>query len=110
MRMSTGAIFVSIVAIVGICLRFVLPATAALPPQYTTWADFAAVVDESSIPRILGVVDRIERRQDGTFVVRAGPCFLEVTVIRESFTAPDGRPYVGGTHVTKVNVGEKRCN
>jgi hypothetical protein len=42
--------------------------------------------------------------------VRAGACFVDVTVTRESFTDPDGRPYVGATQVTKVDVGEKHCN
>ena len=94
----------------GVTGLLVAPAAAAMAPQYTNWQDFAAVAVESSIPRVLGDVDRIERRQDGTFVVRVGACFVDVTVTRESFTDPDGRPYVGATQVTKVDVGEKHCN
>ena len=105
-------IYAAAIAMFGTCVTglLVAPAAAAMAPQYTNWQDFAAVAGESSIPRVLGDVDRIERRQDGTFVVHASACFVEVTVTRESFTGPDGRPYVGGTQVTKVDVGEKRCN
>ena len=94
----------------GMSAMLVAPAAAELAPQYTTWQDFAAVVGESSIPYVLGTVDRIERTQDGKFIARAGACFVEITVNRESSSGPDGKIVVGPTHVSKVSVGEKRCN
>jgi hypothetical protein len=90
-------------------VAFVSPALAELPPQFTTWSDFAAVVAQSAIPNTLGVVDRIERTASGTFVVHAGACHVDVTVYRESAKDADGRPLVGPSHITKVVVGEKRC-
>ena len=69
-----------------------LPARAELPPQFTTWADFAAVTSDTSIPHLLGVVDRIERLEKGKFIVRGGACSVEVNVIRASATSPMANP------------------
>ena len=102
-----SAVVLTLLAVIGL---LVAPAAAELPPQYTTWQDFAAVVGESSIPYVLGTVDRIERTQDGKFIARAGAFFVEITVNRESSSGPDGKIVVGPTHVSKVSVGEKRCN
>jgi hypothetical protein len=85
------------------------PALAELPPQFTTWADFAAVTAQRSIPYVLGTVDAIERTPDGKYIVRAGSCFVEATVVRESGVAPDGKIVVGPTRIVRVSVGEKRC-
>ena len=86
------------------------PARAALPPRFTTWANFAAVVAEPSIPDVLGTVDRIERTPQGKFIVRGGACFVEVTVIRGTPAGPDGKIVVGPSRVLRVNVGQKRCD
>jgi len=94
----------------GVTALLVSPAAAELPPQYTTWQDFAAVVGESSIPYVLGTVDRIERTPGGKYIARAGACFVEITVNRESGVGPDGKIVVGPTRVSKVSVGEKHCN
>jgi hypothetical protein len=94
----------------GVTGLLVAPAAAELPPQFTTWQNYAAVVGESSIPYVLGTVDRIERTQVGKIIVRAGACFVEITVNRESSQDPDGKIVVGPTRINKVSVGEKRCN
>ena len=96
-------------AVIGSLATAAIPARAELPPQFTTWADFAAVTAQSSIPYTLGIVERIERTAAGTFIVRGGGCYVEVTVIRESAKGPNGEPLVGGSHIAKVEVGEKRC-
>lgn len=82
------------------------PAAAELPPQYTVWADFAAVVGQSSIPQQLGVVDSIERTSDGQYIVRAGACFVTVTVIRKF---SEKKFFVGPSHIARVEVSEKHC-
>jgi hypothetical protein len=81
---------------------------SALPPQYTRWQDFGAIAAQSSIPAILGVVDRIEWAA-GKYVVRAGPCAVDVSVLREIGRGPDGTPIVGPSVIKGVAVGEKRC-
>jgi len=93
--------------VVGVLL--VSSARAELPPQYTTWQDFAAVVAQDSIPREIGVVEAIERTQAGKFIVRSKSCYVEVTVFRESAKDPQGRIIVGPSHVARVEVGTKRC-
>lgn len=101
---------VSLYAALAIGALWLAPARAALPPQFTTWGDFAAVVAEPSIPYVLGTVDRIERTPQGKFIVRGGACFVEVTVIRGTPTGPDGKIVVGPTRVLRVDVGPKRCD
>jgi hypothetical protein len=83
---------------------------AELPPQYSTWEDFGAVIRQSSIPGTLGVVDRIERADRGRYIVRAGACLVEVVVRREGSKGPDGTPRLGGSRVADVEFGERRCN
>ena len=56
----------------GVLLLGASPAIAELPPQYTTWQDFAAVTSQSAIPGQLGVVDRIERTGGGTYLCAPG--------------------------------------
>jgi len=85
------------------------PAFAELPPEYTTWQDFAAVVAQDSIPHEIGVVEAIERTQGGKFIVRSRSCTLEVTVFRESAKDAQGRPLIGPSHVARVEVGQKQC-
>jgi hypothetical protein len=111
-RQLLFSIYAAAVAVfgTGVTLLLVAPAAAELPPQYTTWQDFAAVAGESSIPYVLGTVDHIERTQDGKYVVRAGACFVEITVNRESGVGPDGKIVVGLTRVSKVSVGEKHSS
>ena len=87
-----------------------LPAIAALPPQYTVWQDFATVINQDSIPRTLGTVDRVERTPDGKYIARVGACFVEITVHRESGKGPDGKIIVGPSIITGVDVGEKHCD
>jgi hypothetical protein len=100
----------SILTAFAVSSLVIAPAAAELPPPYTTWADFAAVTAQDSIPRVLGVVDRIERRQAGKYIARAGACFVEITVIRESAKGPDGKIIVGPSHIARVEVGEKHCD
>ena len=101
---SVRSISVLIFTVVGFAGLLIALAAAEIAPQYRTWQDFGAVVSQSTIPGILGDVDRIERTPQGTYIVRAGACFVEITVHRESSMAP------GGSYIGRVEVGEKRCN
>jgi len=85
-------------------------AAAEIAPLFRTWQDFGAVVGQSTIPGLLGDVDRIERTPQGKYIVRAGACFVEVTVHRESHTGPGGSVAPGGSYIGQVEVGAKRCN
>jgi len=95
---------------VAVLLAGTIPAAAELPPQYTVWQDFAAVASLAAIPDVLGVVDRIERADAGKYVVRAGPCFVEVQVRREGARGPNGEAIVGPSRIVDVRAGERRCN
>ena len=95
---------------VALALAWTVPAHAELPPPYTTWQDFAAVASLPAIPQVLGVVDRIERVDAGKFIVRAGSCFVEVTIAREAARGPNGEVIVGPSRITDVRAGERRCN
>jgi hypothetical protein len=98
-------------ALVGsIALLVPLTGHAELAPQYTSWQDFAAVAGLKQIPELIGVVDRIERVEFGRYVVRGGRCQVEVTIRREPAHGRDGQPMPGPSHVSAVNVGEKRCD
>ena len=101
---------ISVVAAVLGAIVATVPAIAELPPQFTTWADFAAVVGQSSIPYALGTVDRIERTPNGKYIVHAGVCFVEVTVTRAPAVSPDGKVMPGPSHIVRVDVGPKQCD
>ena len=88
---------------------FAAPAVAELAPRYTTWQDYAAVVNQRNIPILLGVVDRIERIGYRKFLVSGGKCSVDIKITRESAKSPDGQPIAGGSHVARVDVGPKRC-
>jgi hypothetical protein len=96
-------------ASLGMCLLFAAPAVAELAPRYTTWEDYAAVVNQPAIPSLLGVVDRIERVGHGKFLVSGGKCSVEIKIARESAKGPGGQPLAGGSHVARVDIGPKRC-
>ena len=98
------SISVLILAALGSAGLLIALAAAEIAPQYRTWQDFGAVVSQSTIPGILGDVDRIERTPQGKYIVRAGACYVEITVNRESSGAP------GGAYIGQVEVGAKRCN
>jgi hypothetical protein len=87
-----------------------LPAHSELPPQYVLWQDFAAVMAQSAIPTTLGVVDRIERTPNGKYLVHAGNCLVEVSITREPAKGADGRSMPGPSHISKVDVSDKRCD
>jgi hypothetical protein len=80
-----------------------------LPPQYTVWAEFGAVVAQSSLPQLLGVVDRVERVGAGRYVVRGGSCYVEISITRAAARGPAGQPVAGPSTISEVKVGEKRC-
>jgi hypothetical protein len=102
--------FVRLICALALAAGGSLPARAELPPQFTSWADFAAVTSDTSIPHLLGVVDRIDRVQSGKFIVRSGACSVEVNVIRAAATSPDGKPIAGPSRITRVEISGKRCN
>ena len=79
-------------------------------PQYSVWEDFEAIARQSSIPDLLGAVDRIERADQGRYIVRAGTCFVEIVVRREASRDSEGRPIPGPSRVADVKIGARRCN
>lgn len=95
------------VLVLGFSSALTLPAAAELPPQYTVWHDFAAITAKSEIPAQLGVVDRIERTDEG-YRVSGGNCSINVTIVRKGPVGPHG-PMVGPSKITAVNLGEKTC-
>lgn len=99
---------ISMLALIGLAGSSA-PAWAELPPRYTTWEDFAAVVNQRKIPRLLGVVDRIERIGYGKFRVSGGKCSVEITIVREAAKGSGGQPLAGGSNIVRVDVGPKRC-
>jgi len=101
---SVRSLSVLVLTALGFAGLFIAMAAAEIAPLYRTWQDFGAVVSQSTIPGILGDVDRIERTPQGKYIVRAGACFVEVTVNRESSIAP------GASRIGQVDVGAKRCN
>jgi hypothetical protein len=109
-RNEVSLFFGRSLAVVMVMPWFIWPARAELPPQYTIWQDFAAVTAQAAIPTTLGVVDRIERTPNGKYQVRAGNCFVEVSITREPATGADGRPMPGPSHIVKVDVSDKRCD
>lgn len=73
-------VLVVISAGTGLCVR---EADAALPPPYDRLRQFAAVADAAEVAEALaehGLIDRIERLEDGSFQVWAGTCFVAVTL------------------------------
>lgn len=97
-----------IVLSLGIAALMAPPAIAEIPPQYTTWQNFAAITAQRDIPEKLGIVDRIERTADG-FRIYGGNCWIDATVVRKAPASPDGKPMVGPSRVSGVNLGEKTC-
>jgi len=100
-KLLLGAIALAVVSLV--------PARAAMQAEYVVWDNFAAVIAQGDIPRILGVVDAIERRNDGTFRVYGGKCVVDVRVVRTAPQSPTGQPLGGGSVISRVDVGAKQC-
>lgn len=92
----------------GIVTALAMPAAAELPPQYTVWRDFAAIAAQKVVPERLGVVDRIERTEEG-YRIFGGNCWIDATVQRAAPTDPQGRPIVGPSRISGVKLGEKTC-
>ncbi len=84
-------------------------AFAELPPQYTVWGDFAAITAQGEVPEQLGVVDRIERAEDGSYVAHGRNCSLTMRVVREPARSSDGQPMPGPSRVARVVMGAKQC-
>ncbi len=93
----------------ALCLNVSAGARAELPPQYTVWQDFAAVVAKQEIAAQLGVVDRIERIGAGRFSIQSGNCAIIATVARKGATSPDGRSIPGPSRIVGVDLGNKEC-
>lgn len=88
----------------------VLPAVcahAALPPEYDRLRQFAAVADAGDVATALaehGLVDRIERQDDGSFRAWAGKCYVTVTLT----ALPPEQGMVGPTRY-EASVGTADC-
>jgi hypothetical protein len=85
---------------------------AALPPQYDRWNEFAAIANDGSIPRKLGLhslAERIERVGDGRYRVHGGKCYVAVALARRMPTGPKGEPVIGSAVISVAEVTEPRC-
>lgn len=91
------------------CIGVTGSARAELPPRFTVWQDFAAIVAMRDFPERLGVVDRIERIGMGRFNIYGGNCAILATVVREPAKSPGGRPMPGPSRIVRVDLGEKQC-
>lgn len=82
------------------------PAEAALPPIYDRLAQFQTALDAGAARalELHGLIDRVERLDDGTFRVWTGRCF--VTVRLKAIPPPAGM--VGGTDY-EGELGEVSC-
>jgi hypothetical protein len=107
--MSMGRLFAAVLVGSVACLVS-QPSHAVLAPQYTTWEDFAAIAGLKQIPDLIGVVDRIERLEFGSYLVRGARCRVEVTIRREGAKGRDGQPMPGPSHIVEVRLGDKRCD
>lgn len=103
-RLAAGFLVVSVTAMMA------SPAWAVLPPQYSIWQDFGAITSRTEIPEALGVVDRIERKPGGGYIVYGSKCRLEVNVLRKAASGPDGKPMPGPSKIVRVDLGAKRCD
>lgn len=105
-QVKRGALTLALV--LSVALVLMQPAAAELPPQYTVWQNFAAITAQGSIPEKLGVVDRIERTNEG-YRIFGGDCWIDAVVSRKPARGPNGQPMVGPSHVSAVTLGEKKC-
>jgi hypothetical protein len=82
-------------------------ARAELPPQYTSWADLRAVVNDGRLEeKLRGVVEGIEFVRLGIYKVRSGPCHVIATVSRRGQGDP---PIPGPSATVSIEVSERRC-
>lgn len=60
-----------------------LPAQAALPPQYQRLAELKAVLDHPGVASALRghMIDRVEFLSPDRYRVTAGPCALDVAIV-----------------------------
>jgi hypothetical protein len=83
------------------------PGRAELAPEYTSWADLRAVVNDGRLEeKLRGVVEGIELVRLGVYRVRSGRCHVIATVSRRGQGDP---PVLGPSSITAVEVSERRC-
>jgi len=85
------------------------PALAALPPPYARMQEFVAVMQDAgnAAAKALsanGLVDRVERNEDGTYRFWAGRCYVPVSVERVPSGAKLGAPIA-----VRTTVGALSC-
>jgi hypothetical protein len=78
-----------------------------MAPEYTSWADLRAVVNDGRLEeKLRGVADEIELVRLGVYKVRSGPCHVVATVSRRGQRDP---PVPGPSSILGVEVSERRC-
>jgi len=85
-----------------------LPAQAALPPYWQRAAELQAIASDRVVAETLerkGQIEAIEATGPDAYVVRAGGCSLEVSIVDAPAT---GEPVVGPRQFT-VEVGTLTC-
>lgn len=82
-------------------------AEAALPPIYDRLLQFQAALDAGAAQALEshGLIDKVERMNDGTFRIWSGRCF--VTVRLKAIPPPTGM--VGGTDY-ESELGDVACD
>lgn len=85
---------------------------AAIAPRYERLRQFDFVMSAGSeaagklAPH--GLIDRIERMDDGTFRFWAGPCFVPVTL--QQLPSKRSPPVIGESTDYRVSLGAARCD
>jgi len=103
---ATAAIPIAVLA------SSITTANAALPPPYQRMGDIIDMLVQAGndAARALdkyGLIDRVERLDDGSYRIWAKTCFVPVVV---KTLQPTTRPMVGGNPPITATVGAAKCN
>ena len=90
-------------------LATVLPAFAALPPQYQRQRELLAIIESEAVTAEFGMdgIESVEYLGEDRYRVTGGNCTLEVTIVDVPNTHPAG---FTGPREFAVEIGETACN
>ena len=93
--------------LLGAAATAMVPASAALPPNYQRLAELRAVISNAEVQRAFGTnepIDRVEYLKHDLFRVTAGRCHMDVSIV--SLPTPEG---VAGPRRFQAKAGKKVC-
>ncbi|MDB5507145.1 MAG: hypothetical protein JWR75_1783 [Devosia sp.] len=90
-------------------LATVLPAFAALPPQYQRQKELLAIVESEAVNEEFGMdgIESVEYLGEDRYRVTGGNCTLDVTIVDAPSTHPAG---FTGPREFALELGETACN